>query len=275
MRRLIVPLALAAGCKTPVEAPAALSDLSEFLFTNFDNADPEVMKAGMVNLDTYLAAQDMTASKNDRSATLPILTGEALGTIVPPTGVDPNLQQPIGFWGESTHDFVTLRHAQLDPNQICMAANSDKYSGRTFTTDTACFDDGSCDTMKTTNEIRVETAIAKVWLDVNADFLIVHLDDGRDAMVSRANMPQSEPTDGGNKAWEQRFTIDAWIPSVDNAAPTERYYAMWSSTTAVTGDIYLNAVKGGLDEYFTNTDAFLDGTDCSNPRDRVYDRPAP
>lgn len=274
MRRLIVPLALVAGCKTPVEAPAELSALSAYLFTNFDNADPDMMIAGMTNLDTYLAAQDMTAGKNDRVASLPVLTGADLGTIVPPEGVDPNLQESVGFWGESTHDLAAHRHAQIDPNQVCMAANADKYSGRTFTSDTGCFDDGSCDTLTTTNEIRVETAIAKVWLDVNADFLIVHLDDGRDAMVSRANMPHVNPTDNGSKAWEQRFTIDAWIPAADNAAPTERYYAMWSSTTAVTGDIYLNAVKGGLDEYYVNTDAFLDGTDCSNPRDRAYDRPA-
>jgi hypothetical protein len=305
MRRLLVPLLMvAAGCHkiddvdtdhTVAEngAPTGLDDLSKYLYAHFDDADPQAMINGMTNMDLYLSAQDMAASKNDRASTLSVLSGEDFGTIVPSTFVapsddpgatndsnndgvednDPSLQEPIAFYGQSAHSFDELRTIQGDPNQVCFAANADQYSGRTFTSDVDCFVAGTCDTLTTTNEIFVNTLIADVWLDVNADFLVVELADGRHAMISRANMPHPNPTLSGGKMWEQRYTLDVWIPSAGDAGPTARYYAMWSSTTAISGSLYTSKVVDGLDEYFTNTDAMVDGEECSNDRDREYDRP--
>ena len=53
-----VPIALAlvllVGCQPPPEAPTDLSDLSLYLFANFDDEDPLVLQAGVVNLLAFL-----------------------------------------------------------------------------------------------------------------------------------------------------------------------------------------------------------------------------
>ena len=52
---LICSLVLAlSACKPPPEAPTELGELTLFLFANFDDPDPLVMQAGMVNILAFL-----------------------------------------------------------------------------------------------------------------------------------------------------------------------------------------------------------------------------
>ena len=273
---LVAPLLLVSACKRPVEAPAEVNALSLYLYSNFDAEDEAVLAAGITNLDTFLADKDMTAALNDRAVTLTPLDVDSLGDEAATDAMDPTVQVPVGVWGESAHSLADHVGLVSDENQICIASDSTKFSGRTFTGDLPCWESGTCRSLTTTNEVRIETALANVWMDVNADFRMIALDDGRDAMISRGYMPRKYLADGGSNSWDQRFTIDVWLPSADGAAPTKRYYAMWSSVTlaGVSDDIYANLVKSGVDEYYANTDGWIDGTECKNPRDRENDRPA-
>lgn len=269
-------IALAAGCKAPPDAPTGLEDLSLFLFANYGNEDEEVLAVGIQNLDTFLNApeQDMTANSiNDRSATLPTpLEGENLGGVVPVEGADPAVQENLSAWALSAVPYETHKEGVSDPNQVCAGSDSTKYSARTFVTSLPDWESGDARTLETTNENRTETPVADVWMDVNSDFRVVELEDGREAMISRGVMPEKAIADNPEKSWDQRYTIDVWIPTTDGAS-TERYYAMWSSATIGVGSLYAGLVKGGMEEYFINTDVwFLDG-ECHTDRDRPYDRP--
>lgn len=273
-RLALVALSVVA-CKPPPEAPAEVTELSAYLFREFDAEDEEVLAVGVQNLEAILAEKDMTADLNDRAVTLTVLQGEDLGGITPPAGIDAAAQVPVAVWASSTHGLTDHKALVSDPNQICIASDSTVYQSRAFTTDLACWESGECRWIDTTNEVRTETALADVWMDILADYRLVALADGRDAMISRGLMPEQYLADGGNNSWDQRYTVDVWIPGADGAAPTLRYYAMWSSVTlgGVGDDIYANLVKSGLDEYYVNTDAWIDGTACDNDRDRAYDRP--
>jgi hypothetical protein len=266
-------IALAAGCKPPPEAPTELNELSLYLFANFDAEDEEVVAVGLANLDAFLATQDLTANIDDRAASLATLDGANLGTIVPPADADPLLQANVAAWASSTNAFDAHKTAVSDPNQVCLAGDSTKYSARTFVSDLPCFESGECRTLSTVNESRTESVIASVWMDVNADFRMIALEDGRDVLVSRGNLPEKAIADNPDESWDQRYTIDAWIPSADGAT-TLRYYAMWSSATIGVGaDTYAALVKSGIGEYFDNSDAWLTDGDCHTDRDRENDRP--
>lgn len=266
-------LAINTGCKQPEEAPLELGDLTTHLFTVFQQDDAEELKAGVVQLEGLLADKDFTASVADRTVSLPILDTEAQGGVPAPAEADPTLQVPIGQWGQGTFGVEDYIGTVADPNQICYGSDSTKYAGRTFVTDAACFVDGSCDTLETTNEVRVETFIAKVWMDLDQDFKRFDLDDGRTVMVSTQWAPTQALADGGGKSWDQRYALDVFIGSADGSAPTLRYYALWSSVTNVVGDdIYATLVRDGIGEYMENTDSMLESGECPLDRDREYDR---
>ncbi len=266
-------IALAAGCKAPPEAPTELNELSLYLFANYDAEDEEVVAVGVQNLDAFLATQDFTAENiNDRSATLSVLDGVNLGTVVPTPDADPALQENVAGWALSPVPFATHLEGISDPNQVCAASDSTKYSMRTFVTDLPAWEAGDSRTLATTNESRTESPVADVWMDSTADFRRVALEDGREVVISRGVLPERAIADNPDKSWDQRYTIDVWIPSTDGAS-TERYYAMWSSATIGVGSLYAGLVKGGIDEYFVNTDDWFLNAECHTDRDRVNDRP--
>jgi hypothetical protein len=273
MRRTVfVAIVLSTGCKAPIEAPEEVDALSAYLMANWDTEDEEVLAAGVQNLDTFLAAADMTADLNDRTVTLSVLENENLGGLVQPEGIDPALQIPVAVWGLSAHEIDAHVELVSDPNQICIASDSTVYQGREFTSDLVCWESGECRRLETFNEVRTETALADVWLDMEGSFRRVLLEDGRDALLGRGYMPQQYIADNGSSSWDQRYTLDVWIPTDGG---TFRYYAMWSSVTlgGVGDDVYANLVKSGVQEYYDNTDAWISGEECNNPRDREYDRP--
>ena len=261
----------ALGCKTPVEAPEELGDVSLFLFANFDG-DDEVLAAGLANLDAFLGSQDLAAGLADRSVTLPVLDATNLGAVTGPDGVDAASQVPIGVFGESPNGLEGHIGLVADPNQICIASDSTVFAARTFLTPVDCFVDGTCPRVDTSNETRTETIIADVWIDIFGDYRRVLLEDGREAMVARGWIDEVFVADGGNNSWDQRYTLDVWIPT--ESGTTRRFYGMWSSASLGIGDdVYASLVKSGLDEYFANADGMILGEVCGNDRDRVNDRP--
>lgn len=260
-----------AGCKAPVEAPEALGDVALFLYANFDG-DDEVLAAGLANLDAFLGTQDLAAGLPERSVTLPLLDGVNLGVVTGPEGVDAAVQVPIGVFAESPNALEDHIGLVADPNQICIASDSTVFAERTFLTPVACFVDGSCPRVDTSNETRTETIIADVWIDIFGDYRRVPLEDGREALVARGWIEDVFLADGGNNSWDQRYTLDVWLPT--EAGTTRRFYGMWSSATLGIGDdVYASLVKSGLDEYFANADGMIAGEECGNDRDRANDRP--
>lgn len=278
MRHSILILVIAAfgliACEPPVEAPEETGELTRYLFSNFSSETGAELAAGAVNLESYLAGVDLTLEDKDRAVTLPKLTADYLGGAVIPPDVEADAQVPVGVTNQSANDIDAALTLITDPNQVCIANNSYVYYMRTFDGDTSCFVDGSCDTLTANVEIRYESLLAKIWIDEYQEFRRVELDDGRVAVYQRGWIDQSFLSDNEESSWDQRFTLNTWIPDADDNSKTWRFLAFWSSVQMplITDDAYANLVAEGIDEGFVNEDAFLAGEECSNDRDAEPER---
>ena len=262
------------ACEPPVEAPEELGDLLLFTFANFTAEEDDYLLATVDGFQDYLLGVDMEGSTDDRAVTPPFLTTEDLGGAVAPDGADADLQVNVAVSALSTATLAQTRTLIVDPNQVCISADSSVYYQRTFDTDADCFEDGSCDWLEVSNETRTETILADVWIDTQGEYRMVTTEDDQTVLFGRTWMPAQAVADDGSNSWDQRYTLDLWVPHPTNTGETLRMTTMWSSVSisGVNEDLYLILVKGGLDEGFENATAFLAGDECANDRDAEYTR---
>ncbi len=270
----------ASGCaKAPVEAPAELADLSLFLFEHYMDEDTAELAAGIENLRPFIEGADFSLDAKDRAVTLPKLDGAALGDLSIPAGADVEKQVPIGLTSKSDHPLDAHRELATEPNRVCIESDTTVWARREFTTDTACYVDGSCDGLEATQETRKENFLAKVWYDQFVSYRVIDVEDADgnvyEALVSRAWIEEVSPGDGGNSSWDQLFSLEVMIPD-GNASM--RWTDYWSSITltGIGDDAYANLVIDGLEQAATWGDAFIanggPADDCN--LDRGAEKPA-
>lgn len=269
----IVVVAAAIACKPPPEAPAEVGALTQFLFAETDG-DEDSLRSAADQTYTYLATLDLDAGVNDRAVTPPALTSDFTDELVLPASFDPETQVAVALSGRSTHPIADHQPLAWETNHVCIESDTTKQYVRHILSDLTCFQDGSCDTLETTNEVRKENFLANIWYDLKKDFRTFTLEDGSTAIVARSWLETQAFTDNGNGSIDQSFQVEIWLPDPDDATATLRFGAMWSSVdlSGVGDDVWASLVKSGLDEGYANTDNFLDGGDCNNDRDIPYDR---
>ena len=264
------------ACTAPVDAPAEIDELSAYLYANFNGNGEDgerALPAGLLTLEDYLHTLDLSLSADvdNRTVSLSPLTAADLDGTSAPEGVDLSLQVGVAVSAETSLTMEQEVSLMMDTNQVCIAADSTAYHAVTVLSGRDCFADASCDRMETDNEFFIDS-LSDGWLDTKKDYRWIELDDGRKAIVAREWMPNIAPATSGSNSWDQRFAIVVWLPNPEGTK-TLRYYALWSSvTTILTDEIYANLVKDGLDDYYNNTIAFINGDDCDKDRDRAYDR---
>ncbi|MEZ4316020.1 MAG: hypothetical protein R3F61_00880 [Myxococcota bacterium] len=274
LRTSIVALVLVGCGKPPVEAPEGLNDLARFLTTNFEAEGTEELEAGMLGLDAELTALDLEGDVDGRAFTMAPLRPEDLGGMPQHAGYDVEAQIPVAVATRSQHDFASQMRIVQETNHVCIESGTTKFYGRTFDTDVACFVDGSCPTVKTSNEVRKESLLGNIWYDLPKEYRRFTLEDGRNVMVSRGFSPDVYNTDGGGGSFDQTYILEAWI---EDGTKTKRFYSMWSSVTlsAVGDDAWAALVRSGIDEGYGYADDYLaDFAEelCREDRDRAYDR---
>jgi hypothetical protein len=252
-------LLLSAACKPPADAPQELGELTLFFFENFDTENVADLDVGTLNMEEYIKSLDLDSKIKERAVTLPKLTESNLGTVAPTSGAVLSEQVPVGVSAASKHDFETSLKVVPETNYICLDSVTSKFSERTFESDLDCFMDGSCETLSTTQWVRKESPLGKVWFQLVRDYRRLTLEDGREVMHARTYMEKSFKTDSDKGAWEQNYAYETWIPDGDQ---TLRFYALWSSVDlALVGDDgWAVLVKDGIDESMQFTDEFLSGT---------------
>ena len=132
-----------AGCKAPPEAPDKLEDLCTYVFTHFDDDEPEELEAGLENLDTWLSRGDNLAQTVEGYQ----ITNLDKAAI---TGIDTSSQKVNGLVGAAVanrHPWtlrqmavatVTADWAEVVPK------NYDVYE-RTFNKNKSCFPGKDCE----------------------------------------------------------------------------------------------------------------------------------
>jgi len=264
-------LAFGSGChKAPVEAPDEIGELAAYMFENFDNEDAAELIAGTPTLKKFITGLDPeNAELDDRAFSMPVLTEKSWGTVSGPKAADPNMQLPMAVVGASEHKLKANRELMIEKNQVCIESLSTKYYDRAIDEGKDCFVSGDCEYLLTTNEVRKETTLAKVWYDLYKDYRTVVLDDETEVVYSRSWTEKSFAADGGNNTWDQIYSFEAWIPKGDT---TLRFYVLWSEAHigGVGDDFYSDLVKNGIYEGMLFADRFANGKkDCGN--DRAYD----
>jgi len=263
------------GCAgpDPVKAPKEIDELSAYLFANFESETGDELVAGTEELRKFLKDLDLAnAELDDRTFSMSPLQNDDWGGIEG-SPEDPAMQLPLAVAALSDHDLTANIDLAGNKNHVCIDSNTTVYYDREFDSQKKCFLDGDCDTLRTTNEIRKESVIAKVWYDMYKDYRVITDEDGKEtALISRSWTDKVWMGDNGKNSWDQIYAIDVSIPEGDQ---TLRYVVFWSAVTigGVADDFYVNLVKTGIEEGYLNSDRFVVGKMCANPRDREYDRP--
>jgi hypothetical protein len=150
------------------------------------------------------------------------------------------------------------------------------WAQREFLTDTACFEDASCDRLEASQEVRKENFLAKVWYDQLKTYRRFDLEDEegniRKAIVGRSWIERVFPADGDSNSWDQLFQLDVFI---EDGGETQRWFSMWSSVTlgGVGDDLYGSLVVDGVEQALVFGDEFISNDIQSCPNDRAAEKP--
>jgi len=274
LQRLILLVLLASalvGCKPPPEAPTELGDLTLYLFANFDDPDPAVMQAGVVNmlafLEGYEADVDLAVDTpvTERAWSIPALEEENWGGAPHWVGGDIATQMPVGVAARSA--FGGNAHAELVglADQTPLESSSSARYDRSFDTDFDSWLTGDAKLLRTTNEIDRDNILLTLTYTAYKDYRWIELpDDGGQAVVARSWIDdQYINEDGAGTANEDTMdffsNVEMTIPS---AGGTLRYNCLWGAvvfTPEVDETVLLNTVRNGMQEGYENTEAYLEG----------------
>ena len=281
--RSVLPLAaislVAAGCAKSV--PVAEGECSDLLLQAFPATSFESEEEEEALQSILLGIHEQCMGTLDQSAKDRAINPGALLDIdgLPqPEGTNLADQTPIGLSGRSRHPIAKHLEAMADENQNCLGSDSTRFSNRAFTSGGDCFFDKTCTKAESTGRTFTKNILAKVWTDSFADYYhtTVPFEDGDvDAIVSRGWIAESFKSgqDGDGKSeWKQRYVLDIFYVDPSDDSKTMRYYMYWSEA-AIAGvgeDLYVSAVRDGLEENYENVDVFFDGEVCDD-RDMTED----
>jgi hypothetical protein len=282
LRASWIALFLVACGKPPEPVSQEIADVGRRLFQHFDDEDPTVtMEADIATLRDYILTFDeetLLTKTKDTAVTMPVLNGDFLGGLSVPEGVSASAQIPVALSAISVHDVDTQLGLVLEPNQVCIESATTTWAGREFLTDTACFEDKSCDSLSVSQEIFKENALAKVWYDQFKDYRWFEFDDADgnpvSALIGRSWNEErfvGEATLGSEASWDQLFHLDVNINDPGDDARALRWFSLWSSVQipGIGDDDFAGLAKAGIAEALLFGDEFLsnDIQSCKNDRD--------
>jgi hypothetical protein len=261
-----------AACKPPPEAPTELGELTTYLFANFDDPDPLVMQAGMVNMLAFLeefesgADLSVESSATDRSWTVPALQEEDWGGATHVAGVDPE-----SFYAVSVAVRSAYNDAEHTPliglaDQIPLESASSARYDRTFLDDFAAWSAAGEGSLRTLNDIDRDNILLTLTYECSKDYRWVALPDGglvtvARSWISEAYVNEAGAGGAGEDVMDFFSNLEMTVPSGDT---TLRYNAVWghvSFVPAVDETVLVNTVRNGIQEGMANTETYLAGPD--------------
>jgi hypothetical protein len=252
------------ACKPLPPAPEELSELSTYLFRNFENEDPDVLTAGMNNLAVHFAKVDLDDDWEDLAYTVADLDEDDVADVERPDR-DPELCLPVGLVAPSSHK--PARHAKViiladqtpvEPNSpntynrsFIEPARPDGFPGRDF------------ELLRSDNEIVKENVLMTIPYTMRKDFRWVDLtldDEEGQGILARSWCEDEAHAIDGDTIIHQTFSIDVFLPWGKGGREGLRYMALWSDSEVpnVGEDLLQYTLKGGMHDIFVATEAWLD-----------------
>ncbi|MEE2828724.1 MAG: hypothetical protein VX498_06030, partial [Myxococcota bacterium] len=261
-------LALSA-CTPPPEAPTELGELSLYLFANFEDPDPLVMQAGVLNLLAFLEEFEdgvdlsMDSPATERSWQLPLMETEDWGGADHWEGHDPIDQLPVATAVRSA--FGAQEHSELIGlvDQTPLESSSSARYDRSFLTDFDAWLSGDDEFLRTSNSIDRENFLLTLTYTALKDYRKVELPDGGGTAVVGRSWINEQYVNGPGAGTADEDTMD-FFSNVELTIPggegSLRYNALWGAVVFrpdVDDTILINTVRNGMQEGYENTDAYL------------------
>lgn len=231
LRRLApVPLAALAACAAPPPANPEFSDAAAFAFVEFDDERPENLAFALRAFERqlYLSFDVEAESAADRAVSPAPLSEEDVAGI-PHPDADPANALAVGVGRASEHDVDDhVAHILLD-DQVPVEPGSPDHYDRTFDEGRDCFEDRSCEFLRTTNNLTKDNILLTITYDLNKDYRWIDLtlpdpadvpvgevavgeDPPRWALMGRSWTEEVAEGQAGNTAILQSYTVEVWLP---------------------------------------------------------------
>jgi hypothetical protein len=262
---LVALIAHLAGCSPPPEAPTELSELSRYLYREYDNEDVRVMQGAAANMYDFVATLDLQSSLVDRSFEPGNLLDEDVSDLTRPDRPLSNCL-PISIGGTSRQRIEDHALLMIQPDQTEAEASATYYD-RSFPeeSDPTCFLDRSCDLLVTVNDAERANLLLTVEFVLFKNFRWVEIldDDGeheRWAIVARSWFEEEWEGSQGENALLQSYASDLWFEADDGTV--WRYQTLWSESR-ITPEPEESVVRGilrsSINSSFGRADDAIDG----------------
>ncbi len=258
---LLVP-SIAAGCHGLPQAPTELSELSTWLFQNFETEEPEQLAVGLGNLLDVFEAQDIDADFGDQAWELARLDEDAVADVDHPDR-DPAAALPVGLVARSA--FPPADHARVVvlEDQTAVEPSSPDLYLRTFLepSDPSCFPLGDCSMLRTDNDIEKSNLLMSIRYTKRKDFrwCDIHRDDGQlEAILSRSWFEEEAWGDAQATAILQSYSLDVML--ADGSGGGLRYLTLWTEADmyGAGDDVILDMMRDGIEDVLVATESWIE-----------------
>jgi len=240
-------------------APTELSDLSAYLFREFDSEEFGVLEVGMGNLRDFLVDDLGEADKVAYRGL--VITEEDLAAIERPDR-DPDDCQPVAVAMRSPHSADAHSTVMVLADQTPVEPNSPVTYDRTFLepTNPDCFPDQGCLRLNTMNDIIKEHDLGyEIAYEMNKDYRWVEMDEpgsGDWALLGRSWCAEQAADPVLEIEINQSYSVDAFLA---HEGTVIRYMGLYSENIMLDFDDeqIMGVTEIGIEALFEATDEYL------------------
>lgn len=273
MRSCALVLCFLVACKkAPEAADPEFSDALTYMFKVFEAEPGELAFATRDLEETIRGTLDFASNNvNDRSVEPERLTSDDLEELAA-TEREPTDCLPVAVAALSAFDVFDQTRVQMLADHTPVEPYSPDYYDRTWTEGRDCWQDQTCEFMRTRNDLTKDNLLMTVDYHFFKDFrwIDLGLPDPSDpdaepgperlAFIGRSWTTDSFEGRQGNAYIHQSYTMEVWIPD-DETGGTLRMLSLWSETD-VGLDVNDNTVQGttksGIDRNFKAAEKWLE-----------------
>ena len=240
-------------------APTELSDLSAYLFREFDSQEHGVLEVGMGNLREFLVTD---LGENDTVAYRGLVIKEADLAAIERPDRDPEDCQPVAVAMRSPHSADAHATVMVLADQTPVEPNSPYTYNRTFLdpTDSSCLTDHSCLRLDTMNEIVKEHDLGyEIAYEMNKDYRWVEMgepESGEWAILGRSWCAEQASDPVLDIEINQSYSVDVFLA---HEGAVIRYMGLYTENIMLDFDDeqIMGVTEIGIEDMFEATDEYL------------------